>query len=228
LGSITSWVISAIALGIELVDTGRVGKRRQDMRIAENKPSRLRLRDRTCWISLVCLGSALILAGGAIATDQPKLFVTAALFLIFALAFQYTTDVTFDKTRRVCYIRRLNVWRPRRMRLAFEDIRDVRVEFAPVEDLTSISCRLSLVTTSGIVPLSAAYEPNETRYDAMRDTVLDAIIAAGQRRPASDPVRMLVEEGRITDAVAVLRRREKLNLTTALTRVNALRDELRA
>jgi hypothetical protein len=62
----------------------------------------------------------------------------------------------------------------------------------------------------------------------MRDAVLDTVIAAGPRPAAADPVRMLVAEGRITDAVAVLRRREKLNLATALTRVNALRDELRA
>ena len=71
-------------------------------------------------------------------------------------------------------------------------------------------------------------EPDEARYDAMRDAVLDTVIAGGPRPPAVDPVRMLVKEGRITDAVAVLRRREGVSLTTALTRVNALRDELRA
>lgn len=198
------------------------------MRIAENGPSRLRLRDRTLWISAVCLGSALTLAGAGVFNDQPKLFITAALFLIFALASMHATDVTFDKTQRVCDIRRLTVLRLTRMRYAFADILNVRVELAPVDDAAALSCRLSLVTTSGTVPLSAAYEPDERRYEAMREAVLDTVIAGGPRPPAVDPVRILVEEGRITDAIAVLRRREQLSLTTALTRVNALRDQLRA
>src|SRR5262249_360329 len=70
--------------------------------------------------------------------------------------------------------------------------------------------------------------PDEACYDAMRDAVLDTILAGRPRPPAADPVRMLVEEGRIIDAVALLRQREKVNLATALTRVNPLRDQLRA
>jgi hypothetical protein len=198
------------------------------MRIAENSPSRLLLRDRTLWMSAVCLTSTLILAGGAIFTDQPKLFYTAALFLLFALLFLHATDANFDKTRRVCDIRRLNMVRLTRMHVAFDDIVDARIELAPVDDPRAPCCRLSLVTISADVPLSAAYEPDEARYAAMREAVLDTVMTAGPRPPAVDPVRLLVEQGRITDAVAVLRRREGLPLTTALTRVNALRDELRA
>jgi len=198
------------------------------MRIAENSPSRLRLRDHTLSTSVVCLGSAVILAGTAWRTDQPRMLMTAALSLVVALAFLHATDVTFDKARQVCNIRRLKVFRLTRMRLAFADILDARVELAPVEEAAALSCRLSLVTTSGLVPLSAAYEPDEMRYEAMREAVLDTVIANGPRPPAVDPVRMLVAERRITDAITVLRRRENLSLTTALTRVNALRDELGA
>jgi len=40
-----------------------------------------------------------------------------------------------------------------RTRLAFEDIIDVRVEIAPMpDDAALLSCRLSLVTASAIVP----------------------------------------------------------------------------
>jgi hypothetical protein len=198
------------------------------MRIAENSPSRLLLRDRTLWMSAICLGATLVLAGGAVFTNRPDLFYTAALFLVFALLSLHATDATFDKTRRVCDIRRLNVLRLTRMHLAFDDIVDARVELAPIDDPRTLCCRLSLVTISGSVPLSAAFEPDETRYGAMREAVLDTVMAAGPHPPAVDPVRILVEQGRITDAVAVLRRREGLSLSTALTRVNALRDQLRS
>jgi hypothetical protein len=196
------------------------------MRIVENSPSRLRLRDRTRWVSAACLGSTLILAGGAIFTKQPDLFYTAALFLVFAVLALHATDVTFDKTRRICDLRRLNMLRLTRMHIAFEDILDVRIDLTPVDDARTLLCRLSVVTPSGRVPLSAAFEPDEARYEAMRDAVLDTVIAAGPRPPAVDPVRRLVEDGHITDAVAVLRQREGLTLSTALTRVNALRDQL--
>jgi hypothetical protein len=199
------------------------------MRIVENSPSCLRLRDRTLWISVVCFGAVVItLVGAILHADRPGMLVSAAMFIIFALAFLRATDVTFDKEKRLCDIRRLDMMRLKRMRFAFADIVDARVEIAPVEEPAVLSCRLSLVTLSGVVPLSAGYEPDEQRYDAMRDAVLDTVIAAGPRPAAADPVRMLVAEGRIIDAAAVLRRREKLNLATALTRVNALRDELRA
>jgi hypothetical protein len=199
------------------------------MRIVENSSSRLRLRDRTLWISAVCFGAAVFLAvGAALHPAQPGFLVSTALLIIFALAFLRATDVTFDRTTRVCDIRRLDVLRLKRMRFAFADILNAQVEYASVDDATTLSCRLSLVTTSGKVPPSTAYEPEATRYDAMRDAVLDTILAGRPRPAAVDPVRMLVEEGRIIDAVALLRQREKVNLATALTRVNALRDQLRA
>jgi hypothetical protein len=199
------------------------------MRIVENSSSCLRLRDRTFLISVVCLGGAAVtLVRAALHPDQPGMLVSAAMFIIFAFAFLRATDVTFDKEKRLCDIRRLDVMRRKRMRFAFADIVDARVEIAPVEEPAVLSCRLSLVTTSGVVPLSAGYEPDEQRYDTMREAVLDTVIATGPRPPAADPVRMLVEEGRIIDAMAVLRRREGVSMATALTRVNTLRDELRA
>jgi hypothetical protein len=196
------------------------------MRISENTASRLRLRDRTLWISVVCFAAALVLAARfAFVRDQPSLLIPAALFLVFAFAFLRASDVTFDKLERICAIRRLDVLRLTRIRLAFEEILDARVEIAPFpESASALSCRLSLVTASAVVPLSAGYEPNYARYNGIRDAVLDAVFKDAKRPAAVDPVRMLVDEGRINDAVAILRMREGLDLRTASARVNALRN----
>src|SRR5215475_378496 len=95
-----------------------------NMRIVENSSSRLRLRDRTLWISAACFGAAVILAvGAALHPAQPGFLVSTALLILFALAFLRATDVTFDKTTHVCDIRRLDVLRLKRMRFAFADIR---------------------------------------------------------------------------------------------------------
>jgi hypothetical protein len=203
-----------------------VSQVRLTMRISENTASHLRLRDRTLWISAVCFGAAMIfIVRLAIVRDPPTLLIPAALFVIFGLAFLRATDATFDKIARICDIRRLDVLRLTRTRLAFEDILDARVEIAPSPESASVlSCRLSLVTASGVVPLSAVYAPDHARYSAMRDAVLDAVFKDAPRPAAVDPVRMLAKEGRINDAVAILRAREGLNLTTASARVNALRN----
>jgi len=46
------------------------------------------------------------------------------------------------------------------------------------------------------------------RFNAMRDTVFAVVFGDRPRPAALDPVRMLVQEGRIIDAVAILRERE--------------------
>lgn len=102
---------------------------------------------------------------------------------------------------------------------------NVRVEFAPSPDSWDvISCRLSLVTASAIMPLTASYRPDQERYNAMRDTILETVFKDTPRPAAVDAVRMLVEKGRIIDAVAFLREHDGLDLTTAKKRVDELRN----
>jgi hypothetical protein len=79
------------------------------------------------------------------------------------------------------------------------------------------------VTASAIVPLTIGYEPDHVRYSAIRDTVLEVVFADSKKPAAPDPVRMLAKAGRIIDAVAMLRARDGLDLTTASKRVDELR-----
>jgi hypothetical protein len=192
------------------------------MRITENTASHLKLRDRTLWISAVCFAAAAsLIARAAFDQDQFEQLIPAGLSLIFGLAFLRATDVTFDKIERVCAIRRFDVWRIIRRRLAFADITDVRVEIGPSpDDSAAISCRLSLVTASAVEPLTASYEPDQARFNAMRDAVLEVVFKDRRKPAALDPVRMLVKQGRIIDAVAILRMREGLDRTTASARVD--------
>jgi hypothetical protein len=126
------------------------------MRITENTPSHLRLRDRTLWISGVCSAAAVVLAApAALDRDQLGELIPAALSAMVGLAFLRATNVMFDKVERICEIYRFDVLRVSRTRLAFADIVDARVEIGPSPgDSPVISCRLSLVTGSAVVPLT--------------------------------------------------------------------------
>jgi hypothetical protein len=85
-----------------------------------------------------------------------------------------------------------------------------------------------LVAGSAVVPLTAGYEPDQQRYNAMRAAVLAAVFGDGPKPSALDPVRMLVKEGRIIDAVSMLQMRDGLDLTTASAWVDELRNATEA
>jgi hypothetical protein len=74
------------------------------------------------------------------------------------------------------------------------------------------------------MPLTADYEPSWERYEAMREVVLGTVFSDRPRPAAADPVHLLVREGRIIDAVSMLRTREGIDLKTAKERVKALQD----
>jgi hypothetical protein len=83
--------------------------------------------------------------------------------------------------------------------------------------------RLSLTTASGAVPLSDTYEPNFERHNEFRRAILEMLNRQDLLAAQIDPVRSLVEQGRIVDAVAMLRQRENLDLVTARQRVAYMR-----
>ncbi len=194
------------------------------MRIVADDPARLVLRDRTLWVSVICLGGALAVTLLVLKRHAPAVqLVPAGLFVLFGLLFLRATDVVFDKVSRRCSIRRLDVLRVRRQALPFETITDVRVEPIPMSsDQVIVPCRLALLTAEGAVPLTASYEPDFERHEAMRETIVGAVFANRPRPAATDHVRWLVDAGRRIDAIDFLRRRDGLSLTDAKARVDAL------
>jgi hypothetical protein len=124
-------------------------------------------------------------------------------------------------------VRRLDVLRLTHRRLAFDDIVDVRLEIDRSHDPDGLAYRLSLSTTSAVIPLSIIYEPGFERYSGMREAVLDAVFKVAQRPTTEDPISALVKAGRVIDAVAIIRMREGLSLTEARARVAELQRTLK-
>ena len=194
------------------------------MRVVKNTSTTLRLRDHTFWISLICFAGAAFLLGYVALHGEMRPLIAVALFVVFGLAFLRSTEVAFDKAACTCTLSRLDVFRVRRRMFRFDEIKNVKVEVEPMNsDRQMMSCRLCLVTASDTVPLTATYEPDEVRYRAMREAIMDAVFAKGTKPVAADPVEALVQEGRLVDAIRMLREREGLDLTTAKARVEEMR-----
>ena len=190
------------------------------MRIVENDERRLVLRDHTYWVTYVCGGASLFAVFFALKLGDPRALMPASLFGLFGLAFLRSSDVIFDKGTRVCTVRRRDIWRVKHQEISFLDISRVDIDTKMIDTNYSVtSCRLSLYTNTGALPLTASYEPSLDRYRAMRQSILAKVFADRVHPREYDEVESLANAGRTVDAVAVLRSRDpSLRLTDGVAR----------
>jgi hypothetical protein len=196
------------------------------MRITENTPARLILRDRTYWFSIVCFATTAILATVAVSHERTDQLLGTGFFLLCGFLTLRAGTIVFDKSARRCEIRRLDIVSFKRIQLAFDVIVDIRVEPSPGgDDPGTIGCRLSVVTATATLPLSAVYTPGLEHYNRMRDAILDMLYAGTPRPPASDPAALLAVQGNVIAAASVLlRSRDGMDLRGAIARAKELRD----
>jgi hypothetical protein len=142
------------------------------MRIVEDTPGRLVLKDRTLWISFVCGPVALVLA--AVTAIEPSWGpgIGAALCLFAAVVFFDSTDLVMDRASRVCDLRRMTYGRTRRWSLPFDQVTDVRIEWGSSTRAGGRTCRLVFVTGAETLPLTAALSSGEARHQVMQEKLL--------------------------------------------------------
>ena len=196
------------------------------MRISEDSAQRLVVQDQSTWITALCfIAAAFILIVPVIAGEGFVNIWLALLLVGFGLAFLRSSTAEFDKATQVCTFSKRTVIKRSRIRIPFSDIRDVKLEVEPLNSSAQQpNYQLSLATPSGMIPLSDAYEPNQDRQDQIRKAILEAVGRQELLEHQADPVRALVEQGRIVDAVALLRKRDHLDLTTARQRVAEMQN----
>lgn len=167
------------------------------MRIVEDSPVRLRLRETTGYLPVV-LGVAAVLIAifVVVRREDPRQLINSVLFAASAVFFRRESRITLDKSARRCGIWRQDMWRRSYRTIPFDDIEDVQVEIeAPDMDALTHS-RLSLLTSVGSVPLTAGFSATLDWQISLRERMVDAIFL-GRPRPAQlDPVQLLLNAGR--------------------------------
>jgi hypothetical protein len=197
------------------------------MRIVEDSPTHFRMRGGSLWIAAICFAAALIAVGHVLLAHAPSNELIAAAFsAAFGLAFLRASDVICDRQGRTCQVSRFSLFGLYRRQLAFGDISNVIVETLRDPDGgDAMMCRLTLMTTAGAIPLTASYQSGLGRHEAMREALVNVIFAGRSRPVAPDPLDALIRAGRRIDAIAFLRSRDKLSLTEAHSRIEAMRAE---
>lgn len=209
------------------------------MRIAHRSLTELVVRDSSLWMSGVCAGGALLLAGYGIAEREINFFWIAGFFLLCATILARTTTFTFDGMHRIVRWHGYKLFKQSSGTIPFDDIADITIEISTAGSGTP-TYRLSLRTSTGVVPMAYLYTASRDAYASLRQELL-SFLRPGLREPPPDlhaPVdgipaalesslRVLLARGRKVDAIALLRATEHIGLAEAAGRINAIDAKLK-
>jgi hypothetical protein len=195
------------------------------MRIAENTPERLVLKEETLWVSVLCgLAAGWLLVGGVPRTGW-KAAAVAGFFLLFGFAFFRTARVTFDRAQQLALIEQRVVFRRTACTVPFKDIEDVLIDVSSAEHRGTAATRLLLATTAGAKPLAPMYTSGFAAHTRVRIAVLEFL-----GRPVSDvmeeSLRYMLAHKQPIGAVELVRLRDKVDLKTALQRVKEMQKAM--
>jgi hypothetical protein len=202
------------------------------MHIVRQSPTELVVKDSSLWMSAVCGAAALIIVLFGITRHEPKAFLSAAFFVLFAAITARGTTFAFEGFERVARWQSYWLFKTKSGAVRFDDIRDVTVE-AMSTDRNSMTFTLVLQTADGAVPMANAYGSSRDSYASLREKVL-AFVKPGLRPEPLEShvdgipsdlvssIQSLLVQGRRIDAVALLRSREHISLTEAKNRIDAM------
>jgi hypothetical protein len=170
-----------------------------------------------------------MLAAGILPGRHADLF-GAGFFLICAAICLRKTAFTFDAARRQVRWNGRRLFKVSSGEIPFGTIKDIGIEAISGEK--GPTYRLSVLTSSGPVPMAYTYGGNRKKYESQRDAILE-FIQPGNRIASSLPqggtaamneasIRSLLLQGRKIDAVALVRSSEKLDLMRAMRRVEEI------
>ncbi len=198
------------------------------MRIVEDSPEKLVVKDQSNWLTAVCFAAAAFLVGFAILGNgqHTNVLFTAAVFAAFGAAFLRGFTAEFDKVQQVCKLSSFNIIRRTKRTIPFSEVDDVKLEADRLNIRSQARYRLVLTSPSGPIPLGDSYDAGLAHFESVRQAILNALARTEGPEVETDPVQDLVEQGRIADAVALLCQRENLDLTAARNRVAEMQSEL--
>ena len=210
------------------------------MHIQRQTPMELVLQDGSRWLSFLFIAVVVFVGVSSIEKHSYRGFFVSAFFLLFAVAFFRHSTFTLDKMQRIARWRRFTILKNETGSISFDSIRDIFIDTQAGEHGTACY-RLTIVTTEGRTPMANMFEGGSIeRYQHLRQQILD-FIGLSPAVPTPEPgvlsdgipadiepsLRALLTQGRMIDAIALLRNRESIGLADAKSRIDALADAMK-
>lgn len=206
------------------------------MKIVRQTETELVVQDSSMWLSVVLAACAFFPTYIAISQHDHRMFRAAGALTLFAIPWLRRATFAFDGATQTIRWRRLRYLWTRTGSIPFSDVRGIDIQSTLGGNSNVTIYRLALVTPQATVPMSDVYSSGESRIVSVRDAIEGFLKLAPTGRTASRTmaadfdasVRSLVQEGRKIDAIQLLQSFEKLSLTEATQRVNAIDAHLHA
>ncbi len=207
------------------------------MHAVRQSPTELVVKDSSVWMTILFSGIAVALVAG-LGFSQPLRLLVPAFFLLCGIVTARATTFTFDGMRRTVQWSGFKPFKAESGTILFDEIDDIVVE-ASSNGNGAIAYRLSLKTRQGTVPMAYAYSGSRDGYAALRQQIF-AFIKPGLEAPShaahtdgipsdlESSIRSMLIQRRKIDAIALLRTRERIGLTEAKKRIDALDAKIKA
>jgi hypothetical protein len=208
------------------------------MKIVSQSETQIVVRDSSLWISVLCgLGFLFVLTLTTRAGNW-KGMLGSGLLLVFAMAWVRRSTFTFDASAQKIRWRRLRMFRMASGELPFSAVQDIRLDESTGGGSASnvTIYRPTIVTASGDVPMADVYSSGCDHITGLRKKLLafvrgEPVAVSGPGAVAdntdatdaaelNESIRALLQQGRKVDAILLVQRTDRLDLTEATFRVN--------
>jgi|SRR5580700_5967598 hypothetical protein len=145
------------------------------MHIARQTPQELVVVAGTRWVSAICAAAALFTLYFVITRHEPKGFLLAAFFLLFALIMDLRKTFTFDARQRIVRWQGRKVFNSESGEIPFDDITEIRMETSRAGARDVPIYRLTIITSQATIPMAYGYSGDGDRYSSLRGQILDFV-----------------------------------------------------
>ncbi len=197
------------------------------MKVKSETSTELVVTESTAWLSYFFLLVAVALFYGVGLHGREhtwKAFIPAAVFLVFAAAFDLRTEVTFDNVRRQAHWTRRRLFWVKSRTIAFDDIKGVVMESSVAKN-NQFVYRLTILTSEGSVPMSDTYSGDKQSHADLRTKILFFLnmpVEDSEDALNEQTIRSLLAQGRKIDAIQLLCSAKHVGLTAAKQQVEAI------
>lgn len=209
------------------------------MHITRQTPTELVARDSAMWLAIPFALGALFLLVLTIMRHNPEGLLGVGLLLLFAIPPARYSTFTFDAMQRMVRWSGRKLFKAESGTIPFDDITDIGTE-ATSSGRGGATYRLTILTPQGSVPMAYTYSNGKNRHAQMRETILaflhperqsaafsSTVATPGATLADESSIRSLLSQGRRIDAITLVRIKERVSLTEAVTRVNKIDDKMK-
>jgi len=216
------------------------------MKIVRQTESEVVVEESSHWTTILCALVSLFFLYLAAIEGLHNGYISAAIFLVFALSWLSRSAFTFDAVAKTIRWKRLSSFRISTGTIPFSSVQAIKLD--PVSsDRSSVTIwRLNLVTTGGPVTMCNVDRAGHNGIASLRETLVHLVEPIGvPETPApdvpptdnpdaeraaelDDSVRRLLQQGRKIDAILLVQRTDHLDLTEATFRVNRIAHNMKS